>query len=106
MRRRFRFIALVPLLLMLACGNNSGSLPPGVDPGTELTLTRLSSSARPFGFFSGLREPVRTVVRTNDAWIELWATIHQPTNPVPPAPAIDFDTEMVIVVAMGEQRSS
>jgi hypothetical protein len=106
MHRRSRSIALVPLLLVLACGDGSSPLPPGVDPGTELTVTRLPATGRPFGYFSGLRQPVRTVVRTNKAWAEMWAAIHQPANPVPPAPAIDFATEMVIVVAMGEQRST
>lgn len=105
MRHWSRFAALAPLVLVLACGNGTDSLPPGVDPGTELTITRLASSAGPFGFFSGLREPTRRVVRTSDAWAELWAAISQPVHPAPPAPVIDFDKEMVIVVAMGEQRS-
>jgi hypothetical protein len=77
-----------------------------VDPGTELAVTRLPASARPFGSFSGLRQPVRTVVRTNDAWTEMWTAIQQGTDPVPPVPAIDFGREMVIIVAMGEQRST
>lgn len=106
MYRRSWSIALVPLFLVLACGDSSSDLPPGIDPGTEFTMTRLPASGRPFGFFSGLRQPVRTVVRTNDAWTEIWAAIQQGTNPVPPVPAIDFGTEMVIVVAMGEQRST
>lgn len=105
MCRWFRFLALAPLFLVLACSDGTDSLPPGVAPGTDLTLTRLAPDARPFGVFSGLREPVRRVVRTDGAWTEMWAAIQQPVHPAPPAPAINFDQEMVIVVAMGEQRS-
>jgi PrcB C-terminal len=77
--------------------------PPGLEPGPQLGVVRLAPTTASFAYSSGLRMPSRTVVRTLTEWVATWAAIHQPRQPVPPLPAIDFTQEMILVVALGER---
>lgn len=54
---------------------------------------------------SGLEEPLREVVRTPEAWQDLWSRIAAPRIPAPEAPAVDFDSDMLIVAAMGRRNT-
>jgi hypothetical protein len=53
----------------------------------------------------GVDKPLRTVIRDEAAWVELWAEIHRAVDPVPERPEVDFSREMLVVVAMGTRRS-
>jgi hypothetical protein len=53
----------------------------------------------------GLEKPLRQVVRNQDSWKRLWEEIFRPVEPVPERPQVDFEREMLIVVAMGTRRS-
>jgi hypothetical protein len=67
--------------------------------GTPLTLTRLE----PVPSSGGYRLQDRIVVRSQTHWQEVWSAMWSRSSAPPPLPAIDFDREMVIVAAMGDQ---
>ena len=68
-------------------------------------VVRLKPDTPAFTQTSGIDEPGQFVVRDADGWAAVWQRIHGRSRPIPPAPAIDFDREMVVVVALGRQQS-
>ena len=54
---------------------------------------------------SGLAEPRREVVREVAGWSRLWADIHAGVSPAPPRPPVDFERDMLVVVASGTRPS-
>jgi hypothetical protein len=68
-------------------------------------LTRLAGATVPYASNSGVATAEQTVIRTSNAWQDLWRRIHSIRRPAPALPAINFDREMVIFVAMGQQTS-
>ena len=81
-------------LLMSACSSE----PP--DPAAEL---HPAYSVVEQGTLSGLTLPKQLVISTMAEWQELWG-VHQATRrPALPLPFIDFSTDMVIAVFLGEQ---
>lgn len=99
------FRHLVTLLAggVLACGDAATGLPPGHDVGPALSISRLPDSNTPFTYYSGLVEPAQAVIRSDAEWTALWGAIHAPVTPAPPAPAIDFSTDMVLLAALGQR---
>ncbi len=93
MSRTFASLAL--LALVGGCSSQSS------EPGTPITLRRLSSSP-----FSGYSEPKRLVVRDSATWADVWEQMWKRQSPGPDLPAIDFGSEMVLVAALGESPSS
>jgi hypothetical protein len=71
----------------------------------ELELTRLGAGDVPFALTSGLVENVEFVLRDPATWEDVWNRINLRRRPIPAAPSVDFSTHMVIVVALGQQRS-
>lgn len=61
------------------------------------TLTR--------GFYSGVRQPLKVVARTQDQWADLWRQHTSIKSHPPPLPHVDFATEMVVGVFLGEGRT-
>lgn len=53
--------------------------------------------------YSGLDEQRRQVVRTPGAWADVWERLHEGRSPVPERPAVDFESGMVMVAAMGSR---
>jgi hypothetical protein len=51
--------------------------------------------------YSGLSEPLREVVRDEEAWARLWERVYAGVTPRPPRPAVDFSRHMLIAVATG-----
>ena len=78
--------------------------------GRSLTITQLgpprSGPRWSFSNGSGLRDPLRTVIRNREAWVEMWKRIYN-ANPPDEAmallPEVDFSREMLIVAALGER---
>jgi len=52
---------------------------------------------------SGLKERLRTVIRTREAWVEMWKRIYNanPDEAMALLPEVDFSREMLIVAALG-----
>jgi hypothetical protein len=92
--------ALAGCLLALGC---SESPPTGTlairNDGSQQRLEMRAILPGPV-HHSGLGEASRKVVRTESQWQALWPQIVR-SQPTPPAPAVDFAQEMVVVAAMG-----
>lgn len=52
-----------------------------------------------------LVEAGRFVLRDQGAWEALWGQVQGARQPLPPAPDVDFHEYLVVVAAMGRQRS-
>lgn len=57
------------------------------------------------GYHSGSLSPTRMVISTPAQWKEIWEKIQSREFPIPDAPEIDFNKNMVLAVFMGEQKS-
>lgn len=77
------------LLLLTACG--SGDTPDAL-PFTDVALTA----------FSGVNTAREAVVQDEQAWAVLWAEHVSNSTPAPPRPAVDFTTQSVAGVFLGE----
>ncbi len=66
-------------------------------PGTRLSLTRIANRQN-----SAFRDQARIVIRDSTLWHAIWRHITQTQES---APAVDFQRDMVIVAALGGQRS-
>jgi hypothetical protein len=54
---------------------------------------------------SGISEQARLVVTSRAEWELAWRRVWHGHSPVPAAPAVDFDREVVLVAAMGGRSS-
>ncbi len=54
---------------------------------------------------SGIMDRRRLVIRTQQDWESFWAEFAANASPLPPAPAIDFDQQMVIAATMGRRNT-
>jgi PrcB C-terminal len=57
------------------------------------------------GNFSGIAEPLETVVRTPAEWESLWHRHVSIQSPPSPLPQINFADEMVVAVFLGQKNS-
>jgi hypothetical protein len=55
------------------------------------------------GTNSGVREQAQVVVRTQSEWVSLWGRHMRTRTAPPPPPAVDFSTEMVVALFLGER---
>jgi protease stability complex PrcB-like protein len=85
---------------LAACGVPPSS-PDRIDQ--PLTFARLRSEQSSLTYTSGLQLPTQFVIRDDSGWQQAWTEIWRGQTPVPALPAIDFDRDMVIVVALGEK---
>jgi len=96
-RFALRVLALAAASTLVAVGESARGQD---ETGPPLPFETVLTEAR-----SGLAEPRREVIRSEEAWRELWARVFSGVTPTPPRPTIDFSREMLIVVALGERRS-
>lgn len=73
------------------------SPPPGLSPVPDPARLYYNDSG-------GIADSTRRVVRDVDAWQQAWSRATSRQEDPPPTPAVDFDRDMVLVVAAG--RSS
>lgn len=71
---------------------------------TALTQTFVPLTNLQKGDFSGVRGPLQVVVRTQEEWDKLWKR-HSSTAKPPSPPRINFATEMVAAVFLGEKNT-
>src|SRR6266699_4001500 len=95
-------VVLAMVLGVGACSD--GASPPG-EPGASIPVVRLRSAPYPFAFYSGLDKPDRIVIRDPVTWQIVWKKIWLRDSEVPPAPAVDFSREMIVVVALGARST-
>ncbi|HEX2780360.1 MAG TPA: protease complex subunit PrcB family protein [Gemmatimonadaceae bacterium] len=77
----------------------------GVPEDASEVMARRENAVSPFAVYSGYSDSARVVVRNESQWREVWARIAGNATPAPEAPEIDFNTEMVLVAAMGTKPS-
>ena len=101
MRPRSPLLFIALALGVVGCGQPLAPDPPA----TPVSVVRLRAEPYSFGYYSGLIEPQRLVVRDRAAWAEIWATIwhRQSPLPLPELPQVDFAREMLVVVALGQR---
>jgi hypothetical protein len=110
--RHRAWVAWVALLAIVACRPAAdGSAPPdapvsrGPTQSESVPLVRLGPGDLPFLQNSGLRDSLRTVIRDQAAFAELWARMYAPYGERPPVPDVDFDREMIVAAALGTRSS-
>ncbi len=54
---------------------------------------------------SGIDEPENFVLRDPEGWATAWQRIQIRSRPAPAMPVVDFEREMIVVAALGRQRS-
>lgn len=92
---------LLALGTAAACGGQSS---PAGEPPAETTPA--ASRALPIeASYTGIEEPLRTLIRTEREWEDLWSRLAANRIPRPSPPAVDFSDEVVVVVAMGTRPS-
>lgn len=74
---------------------------PGIPPDASGTSFELIYTAQ----VSGVLDARRMVIQDSETWSSFWAEATSIMVPEPPLPGIDFDQEMVIVAAMGQQTT-
>lgn len=57
------------------------------------------------GFSSGLRERKFVVIKTANEWKELWSSHMSGSIPSKALPSVDFQTEMIVAVFLGEKMT-
>lgn len=57
------------------------------------------------GWVSGIREQQVRLIQDEATWKAYWQQHTRPISPAPPAPAVDFNQESILVVHLGEKRS-
>ncbi len=90
-------------LLLVGCANREteiASSPDEIKEPETLTMRDLAQ-----GTSSGIRQPLREVIRSQEEWDKLWGRHVSQRTPQPSAPEVDFDREMVIVATMGKQST-
>jgi len=95
----------VALAVMLGLGACSDSTSPPGEPGANIPVVRLRSEPYPFAFYSGLDKPDRIVIRDPVTWQMVWKKVWFGDSEVPPLPAVDFSSEMILVAALGARST-
>jgi hypothetical protein len=73
--------------------------------GNLVLVSRLRPEIPAFTQNSGIDERKQFILHDAEQWTAAWKLIHGRSRPVPPEPVVDFDREMVVVAALGRQRS-
>lgn len=103
-----RFSSSLTLLILAAlagCDGQSTALTEQPDlqiPDDAVSITVEPVFSMPY---SGVRDARRLVIRDAATWNAFWDEVTAIVAPRPDAPAVDFEQEMVIAVAMGERRT-
>src|SRR2546430_16356309 len=63
------------------------------------------SAAIAHEYYSGLVDAADLVISDSQTWAVIWARLNAGRQPDPPLPAVDFGTERVILVALGQRNS-
>jgi hypothetical protein len=110
MRHHHLLLAAATLIGTVACGPTAAVDPAEnrapVGAAVPVPITRLRVEPVSFTTTSGLRSPQRTVIRDAAAWRAAWAELSARVAPEPPLPAVDFASELVVLVALGERPTS
>ncbi len=105
MRRIFIHILLLILLFSLAkCKNNQKIVNAGAKntPSTEKIINIIEIAYDQNG---GFKDKTMRLILSENEMEEYWATAYKNYLEKPPVPTVDFESEMVLLIAAGEQHS-
>ncbi len=57
------------------------------------------------GYYSGLVNAADLVIADSQSWATAWTQLTRGVGPPPALPAVDFRTEQVVLVALGQRRT-
>jgi hypothetical protein len=98
---RSTYFTVAVLTVMTGCGGGQEVL-----SGDAVALAPMPENVREvYDSNSGYEEPTRLVVRSQEEWTRVWATLVARQSPTPPLPEVDFGTEMLLVAAMGTRNT-
>ena len=99
---------LVPVLaIALSLGCDDASSPPADRAafGSRASVWLPDASAAlAHEYYSGLVDAAGLVITDVASWSATWARIYAGRRPQPAVPAVDFRTERVVLVALGQSR--
>jgi hypothetical protein len=78
---------------------------PACAPTVSLAQTPVSFTTVDKGFYSGVREPLKVVISSQEEWAALWSRHASGRRPASLPPLIDFSAEMVIGLFLGEKST-
>lgn len=98
---------LVPVFaIALSIGCKNASSPP-VDPAAFGSRASVwlpdASAAIAHEYYSGFVDAAGLVITDSQSWAVAWAHLYDRVRPQPSLPAVDFRTEQVVLVALGER---
>jgi hypothetical protein len=101
--KKFIFVVCVACGLLGCAPSNKDDLP--MSASNPLVFKRLIAEDRSFLDTSGVMQFSRQVIKSTKEWHDIWAVMHAVNEPAPALPEIDFNKQMVVVVAMGVRPS-
>ena len=107
MTRPMRLFVPVLLATFAACRAPAGNSPVTEIPAGAINVAWSDAGAVRIAhsYYSGFRRSVRTVVGNDADWQAMWRTYTANIGGPPPAPAVDFTRDEVLVAALGERNS-
>jgi len=99
MSRRIGSFLHFALPLLAACQ----AYPPPPEQGQAQDRAGVTSERVLSEVYSGIDQPRRLVIREADVWHEFWDEAMGQRTPVPSAPEIDFESQMIVAAAMGRR---
>jgi hypothetical protein len=91
-------LAALATLALTCCSSTGGAEEEAPGPVEFESLVRQEQS--------GLVAAEQRVIRTPQAWAEAWKQIMQYRIPAPELPVVDFERDMVVLVALGERPTA
>jgi len=99
-------LALAATCGLTACGRGaSGSPPPGPAPVTFAWTPVPTASRLYYDNSGGIRDSLRVVVRDAGTLGVVWSQATSGQSSPPPAPSVDFNREMLLLVAAGRKTA-
>jgi molybdate transport system regulatory protein len=99
LRRQLAAVAVAVVLAFASCKGGGDSSPAGPDGHVPFTTVHTD-------MYSGIRTPRAELISRADIWQRTWDEIVSGRSPAPPLPAVDFNTNILIFVALGQTADS
>lgn len=99
-----RAAVALTLILLAGCGRDAsptapgGTPPGGPAPDGVVAFTVVHTTQQ-----SGIRTRRGEVISRADVWQRTWDEINATISPKPPLPAVDFERNLLLLAALGEQ---
>jgi len=99
-------VRVLAIGLSLGCQDTSSPPDEGIAFGPRASVWRPDTSAViVHGYYSGIVNAADLVIADSVSWAATWAQISAGHKPSPSLPTVDFRTERVVLVALGQRNS-